>query len=79
MTVYTIIGSMKFFDLVYITTGGGPNESSQVVSVYMYDLFLRRGEVNFASAVSTALTIIILLLSIVVIRYLVGQQREAPR
>ena len=74
--VYTIIGSMKFFDLIYVTTNGGPNESSQVVGVYMYDLFLRRGEVNYAASMSTVLTVIILLLSIVVIRNLVGQQQE---
>ena len=76
MTVYTIIGSMKFFDLIYVTTNGGPNESSQVVGVYMYDLFLRQGEVNYAASMSTVLTVIILLLSIVVIRNLAGQQQE---
>ncbi len=76
MTVYTIIGSMKFFDLIYVTTNGGPNESSQVVGVYMYDLFLRQGEVNYAASMSTVLTVIILLLSLVVIRNLAGQQLE---
>ena len=76
VTVYTIIGSMKFFDLIYVTTNGGPNESSQVVGVYMYDLFLRQGEVNYAASMSTVLTVIILLLSIVVIRNLAGQQQE---
>ena len=74
--VYTIIGSMKFFDLIYVTTNGGPNESSQVVGVYMYDLFLRQGEVNYAASMSTVLTVIILLLSIVVIRNLAGQHQE---
>lgn len=74
--VYTIIGSMKFFDLIYVTTNGGPNESSQVVGVYMYDLFLRQGEVNYAASMSTVLTVIILLLSIVVIRNLAGQQQD---
>ena len=76
VAVYTIIGSMKFFDLIYVTTNGGPNESSQVVGVYMYDLFLRQGEVNYAASMSTVLTVIILLLSIVVIRNLAGQQQE---
>ena len=46
------------------------------MGVYMYDLFLRRGEVNYAASMSTVLTVIILLLSIVVIRNLVGQQQE---
>ena len=75
IVVYTIIGSMKFFDLIYVTTGGGPNESSQVVGVYMYDLFLRRGEVNYAATMSGVLTAVILLLTVVVIRNLIRQAR----
>ena len=73
--IYTIIGSMKFFDLIYVTTGGGPNESSQVVGVYLYDLFLRRGEVNYAATVSGVLTAVILLLTLLVIRNLMRQAK----
>lgn len=75
IVVYTIIGSMKFFDLIYVTTGGGPNESSQVVGVYMYDLFLRRGEINYAATMSGVLTVAILLLTVIVIRNLIRQAK----
>ena len=34
----------------------------------MYDLFLRRGEVNYAATMSGVLTVVILLLTVVVIR-----------
>jgi ABC-type sugar transport system permease subunit len=67
--VYTIIGSMKFFDLIYVATKGGPNHASQIVGGYMFDLFIRQGEVNYAASMSVVLTGIILLLSIFVIRY----------
>jgi len=70
MLVYTVISSMKFFDHIYVATKGGPNFSTQIIAVYMFDLFIRQGEVNYASAMSVVLTAIILLLSIGVVRNL---------
>ena len=66
--VYTIIGSMKFFDIIYVATKGGPDNSTQIVAVYMFDLFIRQGEVHYAAAMSTVLTAIILAMSLLVIR-----------
>jgi ABC-type sugar transport system permease subunit len=66
--VYTIIGSMKFFDIIYVATKGGPDNSTQIVAVYMFDLFIRQGEIHYASAMSTVLTAIILAMSLLVIR-----------
>lgn len=71
--VYTIIGSMKFFDIIYVATKGGPDNSTQIVAVYMFDLFIRQGEVNYASAMSVVLTAIILVMSIFVIRNVAKQ------
>jgi ABC-type sugar transport system permease subunit len=66
--VYTIIGSMKFFDIIYVATKGGPDNSTQVVGVYMFDLFIRQGEGHYAAAMSVVLTAIILAMSLLVIR-----------
>ncbi|MFN8453345.1 MAG: sugar ABC transporter permease [Anaerolineae bacterium] len=74
IVVYTIIGSMKFFDLIYVATNGGPNDASQVLGLYIYNLFLRQGRVNYAATMSTVLTVIILLFSIFVIRSIIRDQ-----
>jgi ABC-type sugar transport system permease subunit len=66
--IYTIIGSMKFFDIIYVATKGGPDNSTQIVAVYMFDLFIRQGDVNYAAAMSVVLTAIILVMSLFVIR-----------
>ncbi|MCB1498757.1 MAG: sugar ABC transporter permease [Bauldia sp.] len=66
--VYTIIGSMKFFDIIYVATKGGPDNSTQIVAVYMFDLFIRQGEQHYAAAMSMVLTAIILVMSLLVIR-----------
>ena len=66
--VYTVIGSMKFFDIIYVATKGGPNNSTQIVAVYMFDLFIRQGQVHYAAAMSTVLTLIILAISVLLLR-----------
>lgn len=66
--VYTVIGSMKFFDIIYVATKGGPNNSTQIVAVYMFDLFIRQGQVHYAAAMSTVLTAVILAMSVLLLR-----------
>lgn len=66
--IYTVIGSMKFFDIIYVATKGGPNNSTQIVAVYMFDLFIRQGQVNYAATMSTVLTAIILFMSVLLLR-----------
>src|SRR5699024_3817537 len=36
--VLAIVGSLKYFDLIYVMTNGGPNGSSEVMASYMYKL-----------------------------------------
>ena len=74
--VYTIIGSMKFFDLIFVATNGGPNEASTVVGLRIYWHSMREGRFNYAATMSTILTIVILLLSVVVIRQIVTEDAE---
>ena len=74
--VYTIIGSMKFFDLIFVATNGGPNESSTVVGLRIFQHSMREGRFNYAATMSTVLTIIILLLSVVVIRQIVAEEGD---
>jgi raffinose/stachyose/melibiose transport system permease protein len=65
--VYTVIGSMKFFDIIYVATKGGPDNATQIVAVYMFDLFIRQGQVHYAATMSTVLTAIILVLSMLLL------------
>lgn len=57
----SIIGALQLFDLVWVTTKGGPIGSSSTMATYLYDQF-RRGLFGYASAVS----IVIFGLSLVV-------------
>ena len=57
----SIIGALQLFDLVWVTTKGGPVGASSTMATYLYDQF-RRGLFGYASAVS----IVIFALSLVV-------------
>ena len=57
----SIIGALQLFDLVWVTTKGGPIGASSTMATYLYDQF-RKGLFGYASAVS----IVIFGLSLVV-------------
>lgn len=57
----SIIGALQQFDLVWVTTGGGPVGASSMMATFLYEQF-RRSLFGYASAVS----IIIFVLSLVV-------------
>ena len=57
----SIIGALQLFDLVWVTTKGGPIGASSTMATYLYDQF-RKGLFGYASAVS----IVIFALSLVV-------------
>jgi raffinose/stachyose/melibiose transport system permease protein len=57
----SMIGALQLFDLVWVTTKGGPIGSSSTMATYLYDQF-RKGLFGYASAVS----IVIFALSLVI-------------
>lgn len=60
-----IIGSMQIFDLVYVTTNGGPKFTTETLVSYIYTrAFSTDTRLGYATAVSECLFAIILLISI---------------
>jgi raffinose/stachyose/melibiose transport system permease protein len=57
----SIIGALQLFDMVWVTTKGGPIGSSSTMATYLYDQF-RKSLFGYASAVS----IVIFTLSLIV-------------
>lgn len=63
--VLSLINGFQVFDQVYVMTGGGPNNSSQVVVQQVYDLTFRYGQAGMASALSWLLFLVILVVTLV--------------
>jgi raffinose/stachyose/melibiose transport system permease protein len=55
----TIVAALKTFDLVYVTTGGGPGTSTTVPSYEVYRRAFELGDVGTATAIGITLTIIV--------------------
>jgi raffinose/stachyose/melibiose transport system permease protein len=61
--VLAVIGSLKYFDLIYVMTDGGPNGASEVMASYMYKLAFRTNDFGYGSAVGFFLLVLILIVT----------------
>jgi len=61
--VLAVVGSLKYFDLIYVMTNGGPNGASEVMASYMYRIAFKSFDFGYASAVSFFLLIICLIVT----------------
>jgi raffinose/stachyose/melibiose transport system permease protein len=64
----TVIAALRNFDLVYMTTSGGPGTSTTVPSYEVYRRAFLIGEVGSAAAIAVTLTALIFLLTFVITR-----------
>ena len=54
----SIIGAIQLFDLVWVTTGGGPADASNTMATYLVDWGFERFKLGYGSAISVILFII---------------------
>ncbi|MBP9041018.1 MAG: sugar ABC transporter permease [Anaerolineaceae bacterium] len=66
--VTTIIAAMRVFDLVYVTTRGGPGDSTLVTGFLVYRSAFQQNRIGFAAAVATVMTVIIFVISLSILR-----------
>jgi raffinose/stachyose/melibiose transport system permease protein len=65
----TTIAALRNFDLIYITTKGGPGRATTVPAFQVYDRAFQSGQVGSAAAVGLTLTAIIFVLSLGINRF----------
>jgi raffinose/stachyose/melibiose transport system permease protein len=64
----TVIAALRNFDLVYMTTRGGPGNATSVPSFEVYRRAFQIGEVGSAAAVAVTLTLLIFLITVGITR-----------
>jgi raffinose/stachyose/melibiose transport system permease protein len=72
----TTIQALRSFDLVYITTGGGPGDATTVPAFEVYNRAFRVGDVGTASAIGICIAALIFVLTLVINQV---AEREAAR
>ena len=50
---FSLIGALKIFDLIFVLTGGGPFQSTEVPTIYMYKTTFDQMHYGYGSAIST--------------------------
>ena len=63
-----VIGSMRYFDLIYVMTGGGPENASEVMATYMYRTVFASFELGYGSTIASAMFIIIMAIAVISLR-----------
>ncbi|PRX90751.1 carbohydrate ABC transporter permease [Allonocardiopsis opalescens] len=63
--VTTTIAALKVFSQIYVLTGGGPGTATLVPSYFAYQNFFERAQVGYASAISTLMTVMVLVIAAV--------------
>ncbi|RLQ86997.1 carbohydrate ABC transporter permease [Notoacmeibacter ruber] len=68
VTIITILGSLKVFDIVWVMTAGGPNHSSEVLGTLMYRAAFRDDTIGYSSSIATVIFFIALTIGVVQIK-----------
>jgi raffinose/stachyose/melibiose transport system permease protein len=63
-----LVGSLTYFDIIYILTSGGPGNTTRVLAMDMYNIGFNQTEFGYASAIATVLGFIGILLAILLVR-----------
>ncbi|MFC7533768.1 carbohydrate ABC transporter permease [Actinoplanes sp. GCM10030250] len=66
--ITTTIAALKIFGQVFVLTGGGPSNATLVPSYFAYRNFFEKAQVGYGSAISTVLTVLIVVLAFVFLR-----------
>jgi raffinose/stachyose/melibiose transport system permease protein len=71
----TVIAALAAFDIVYVTTGGGPGNATAVPGIQIYILAFLERQVGLASALAVVLVILVLIVILPIQRLSRGGER----
>lgn len=74
--ILSMVGSLKYFDLIYVMTGGGPGTSTELMATYMYKQSFRNFNMGYGSTVAAGMFILITVVATVTMRILKGKEEK---
>ena len=74
--VLSIVGSLKYFDLIWIMTLGGPNGYSELMATFMYKRAFNQDLMGYASTVASCMVLISFVV-IAIFRFMTRSKEEA--
>ena len=58
-----MIGSLRYFDLVYVMTGGGPDGASEVMATYMYTTVFAKFQLGYGSTIAAGMFLVVMVIA----------------
>lgn len=58
-----VIGSLRYFDLIYVMTGGGPEGASELMATYMYRTVFSSFQLGYGSTIASAMFLVVTLIA----------------
>jgi raffinose/stachyose/melibiose transport system permease protein len=77
-TTLMVVGTLTFFDLIFVLTGGGPGNATNVLPLFMYVEGFRANDMGGASVLGVILAVFGLGLALLIQR-LGGKNRQASQ
>jgi raffinose/stachyose/melibiose transport system permease protein len=72
--VLSLVGSLKYFDLIYVMTQGGPNGATELMGTYMYKNAFQTMQMSYGSTIASGMFLVITLISLLTLRALNGRE-----
>ncbi|WP_328631589.1 carbohydrate ABC transporter permease [Streptomyces sp. NBC_00356] len=72
----SIIGAIQLFDLVWVTSQGGPDHASETMAITLFQFGFKRYQIGYASAISIALFLISLVFALAYQRLVLRRDTE---
>lgn len=71
--ILSMVGSLKYFDLIYVMTEGGPGNATELMATYMYKNAFTTFKMGYGSTVAGGMFILITGISLITMRILRGK------
>jgi multiple sugar transport system permease protein len=76
--LFRTLDSFRVFDLIYVMTMGGPDDKTEVTSLYAYKTLFKNLDFGYGSAIAVSILVVISIISAVYIRTL-SEREEGSR
>ena len=71
--ILSLIGSLRYFDLVYVMTGGGPGNATDLMATYMYTTSFKYFKMGYGSSVAFGMFLLITTIAVAIRSVLTGK------
>lgn len=77
LVILSVVGALKIFEVVYLTTNGGPANSSEFLSTYLYRKTIIEFDAGYGATLAIVLIVVALILTVLQLRMYWGSSLRA--